>query len=212
MTGEQLFTANFKPLPYWWDLTPRPDLGQPELPAHADVVVVGSGYTGLSAALQTARGGRSTVVVDADVAGWGCSTRNGGQVSTSVKSSLPELAREHGKDRALAIIREGHRSLSWLGEFIEAERIDCDFRSSGRFHAAHSPRQYEALARQIANPPDGIDLGADLVPRSEQLRELGTDTYHGGVVYRRHASVDPARLHRGLLERVISYPAVPRRR
>ena len=78
MTGDQLFTPNFKSLPYWWDLTPRPDLGQPELPTQADVVVVGSGYTGLSAALQTARGGRSTVVVDADVAGWGCSTRNGG--------------------------------------------------------------------------------------------------------------------------------------
>jgi glycine/D-amino acid oxidase-like deaminating enzyme len=41
-----------------------------------------------------------------------------------------------------------------------------------------------------------------VVPRAEQHRELGTDAYWGGVVYRRHASVDPARYHQGLLERV----------
>jgi len=42
-----------------------------ELLARADVVVVGSGYTGLHTALQTARGGRHTVVLDAEDAGWG---------------------------------------------------------------------------------------------------------------------------------------------
>jgi glycine/D-amino acid oxidase-like deaminating enzyme len=114
----EIFTSDFQALPYWWDQTPRPDLGQPPLPARADVVVVGSGYTGLSAALQTARGGRSTVVIDADAAGWGCSTRNGGQVSSSVKPSFSELAARHGQERAKNILLEGHRSLAWLGEFV----------------------------------------------------------------------------------------------
>lgn len=204
MTGAELFAPDFKALPFWWDLTPRPDLGEPALPARADVVVVGSGYTGLSAALQTARGGRSTVVIDAEAAGWGCSTRNGGQVGASIKPGFSELVASHGEDRARKIMAEGHRSLAWLGQFIAEERIDCDYRVSGRFHAAHSPRQYEALARQVANPPAGIELAANLVPRSEQRTELGTDAYHGGVVYTRHASVDPARLHRGLVDRAIA--------
>ena len=205
MTGAALFTPDFKMLPYWWDLTPPAELDpRPAPPRSVDVLVVGSGYTGLNAALRTARGGRSTLVVDAQAIGWGCSTRNGGQVSTSIKPSLSELASAHGEDRARRIIQEGHRSLSWLGEFVEAERIDCDFRVSGRFHAAHSPRQYEALARQIASRPTGIEVDAELVPRADQRRELGTDAYHGGVVYRRHASVDPARLHAGILQRVIA--------
>ena len=67
-----LFTDDLKTTPYWWDETPRPNLSNaeiPELPARADVVVIGAGYTGLSAALQTARAGRQTVVVDAENAG-----------------------------------------------------------------------------------------------------------------------------------------------
>jgi glycine/D-amino acid oxidase-like deaminating enzyme len=208
MTGESLFTPDFKALPYWWDGTPRPDFGQPSLPARADVVVVGSGYTGLSAALQTVRGGRSTVVLDADAAGWGCSTRNGGQVSSSVKPSFSELASTHGEERARQILLEGHRSLAWLGEFVAEEKVDCDYRVSGRFHAAHSARQYDALVQFVSNPPSGIDLGARLVPRSEQRTELGTDAYHGGMVHLRHAAVDAARLHRGLLERAVEAGAI----
>ena len=204
MTGASLFTPDFKALAYWWDLTPRPDVPQADLPRSVDVLVVGSGYTGLNAALQTARGGRSTLVVDADTIGWGCSTRNGGQVSSSVKPSFSELAARHSEDRARGIIAEGHRSLAWLGKFVAAESIDCGYRISGRFHAAHNAKQYEALARHVANPPVGIDLAADLIPRSDQRKELGTDAYHGGIVYTRHAAVDPARLHRGLLERVVS--------
>lgn len=204
MTGAELFTPDFKTLPYWWDRTPPAEPIEPALPKSVDVLVVGSGYTGLSAALQTARGGRSTLVVDAQAIGWGCSTRNGGQVSTSIKPSFLELAAAHGEDRARQIIQEGHRSLSWLGEFIEAEGIDCDYRISGRFHAAHSPRQFEALARHVASRPAGIEIDAELIPRSEQTRELGTDVYHGGVIYRRHASVDPARLHAGMLQRVVA--------
>src|SRR5205085_10327166 len=142
-----------------------------------------------------------TLVLDAEAAGWGCSTRNGGQVSSSVKPSFSELASRHGDERARRIILEGHRSLAWLGDFVAAEKIECDYRVSGRFHAAHSPRQYEALAQAQKNPPRGIDIAAHLVPRGEQSRELGTNLYHGGIVYERHAAVDPARYHAGLLKR-----------
>ncbi len=45
--------------PFWWDDVPRPTLAETPLPATVDVAIVGSGYTGLNAALETARGGRS---------------------------------------------------------------------------------------------------------------------------------------------------------
>lgn len=187
--------------PYWWDAVPRPALPQDPPPARADVAVIGSGYTGLSAALQTARAGRSTVVLDAEDAGFGCSTRNGGQISTSLKPNLAELSRRHGAAQAEAILREGRESLAWTGDFIAREKIECDFRVCGRFHAAHSPARYEALARAIAAQPA---VEAHLVPRAEQHQELGTEAYYGGVVYTRHASVDPARYHQGLLDRVLT--------
>ena len=48
-----------------------------------------------------------------------------------------------------------------------------------------------------------LEVEAHIVPCSEQRSELGSDIYHGGVVYSRHASVDPARYHQGLLDLVL---------
>ncbi len=166
------------------------------------MLVVGAGYTGLHAALRTVRAGRHTVVVDSEAAGWGCSTRNGGQIGTSVKPSFAELTKRHGRQTARHILRDGHGALAWLGEFIACENIDCDFATVGRFHAAHHPRQFEALARSVEAPPPEFRADAYVVPRAEQRAELGTDAYYGGVVYPRHAALHPARYHRGLLQRV----------
>jgi glycine/D-amino acid oxidase-like deaminating enzyme len=203
MTAD-ICTADFKAEPYWWGRSPRPDLGTPDVAKSVDVAIIGSGYTGLCAALQVARGGRSTVVFDAEDAGWGCSSRNGGQISTSIKPDYAALARKHGAETAYNIVKEGHNSLAWIKEFVAAEAIDCDFRVPGRFHAAHNPKQYEILAEELANQPKGLEAPAHLVPRAEQRRELGTDVYHGGVVMEAHAALDPGRYHQGLLDRVLA--------
>lgn len=193
--------ADCKLAPYWWDDVPRPVTAAAPLPPSIDVAVVGAGYTGLHAALQTARGQRSTLVLDAEDAGWGCSTRNGGQVSTSIKPSFDLLARRHGERQAFDILKEGQRSLAFIGDFIRAERIDCDFAPVGRFHAAHNAAQYEALARRVQQQPRGLEVDAHVVPRSEQRGELGSDAYWGGAVYTQHCSLHPARYHQGLLAR-----------
>jgi glycine/D-amino acid oxidase-like deaminating enzyme len=191
---------NFSQQPYW-----RDQLGQsptlPEQPLqNVDVLIVGSGYTGLNAAIETVRGGRSTLVLDAGDPGFGCSTRNGGQISTSVKPSLEKLTRKYGAEKANAIRQEGENALRWIEERILAEKIECDFKRSGRYHAAHTPHHYEELARDAEKlgREEGIDT--HVVSRSEQLSELGSDSYFGGVVFARHASLDPAKYHRGLLQ------------
>ncbi len=201
MTDAELL-RDCKLAPYWWDDVPRPTLPVAPLPAEIDVAVIGAGYTGLHAALQTARGGRTTLVLDAEEAGWGCSTRNGGQVSTSIKPSFDALARRHGAARAFEILKEGQRSLAWIAEFVHSEGIDCDFAQVGRFHAAHSRSEFDALAQRVTHQPKGLEVEAHVVPQSEQRSELGSDVYRGGVVYRAHCSVHPARYHQGLLARV----------
>ncbi|SEK71098.1 Glycine/D-amino acid oxidase [Roseovarius nanhaiticus] len=184
---------------YWLDGLTPPEIPGGDLPREVDVVIVGSGYTGLNAAIETARGGRSTLVLDAEVPGWGCSSRNGGQISTSIKPSLAKLAARHGRDRAEAIRAEGRAALDWIGERIEAEGIDCDFRRSGRFHAAHTPAAYEELARDadILRRTEGIEV--EMIPRAEQRRELGSDAYHGAALFPRHGSLHPARYVHGLI-------------
>ncbi len=198
--------------PLWLDEAPPPPPLSEAPPAAADVAVIGSGYTGLHAAIQTARGGRSTVVVDAGDPGRGCSTRNGGQISTSVKPSFETLARRHGAERARAIRAEGTAALDWIESFVAAEGIECGFRRAGRIHAAHTPEAYEALARSAERIMREEGVEAYAVPRARQRDEIGTDFYFGAVVNPGYASLHPAKYHRGLLNLALGAGAqvVPR--
>ncbi len=199
-----MFTPDFKSEPYWWDRTPRPEVAVRNLPPSVDVAVVGSGYTGLNSAIVTARGGRSTLVLDSDDAGFGCSTRNGGQISTSIKPSLGELTKKYGSQTAFDILKEGQTALSWIGDFIRNEQMDCNFMVPGRFHAAHSSRAFARLVRQVTSQPPGLEVPYRIVERGDQQAEIGTDSYHGGIVFERHASLDPARYHKALLDLAVA--------
>jgi glycine/D-amino acid oxidase-like deaminating enzyme len=196
-----LFATDYRSEPYWWQGAPCPSCPQVALPDRCDVAIVGSGYTGLAAAIELARGGRQVLLLDAEDAGWGCSTRNGGQVSSSIKPSFSSLKARHGEAVALSVRREGLNALEWIDEFIKRERFDCDYSRVGRFHAAHNAAAYNRLAREAAHQPKGLEVEVQVVPRAEQHREIGSDLYHGGLVYPAHAALHPGKFHRGLLSR-----------
>ncbi len=165
-----------------------------------DVLVIGSGYTGLHAALITARADRTTQVIETNSPGWGCSTRNGGQISPSIKLSLAELSKKYGAEKALAIRKEGYASLEWIEEFVKAEDIDCDFQRNGRFNAAHTPQHFIKLVQEAEQLSKEEGFPSVVVTRAEQRNELGTDTYHGGVIFTRNGMLHPAKYHAGLLK------------
>ena len=196
---DTLFAPGCKNEPYWWEAAPHPELPPIAPPDKCDVAIVGSGYTGLTAAIELARGGRHVVVLDAEDAGWGCSTRNGGQVSTSIKPGFADLEALHGKNLAFRIRREGINALAWIEEFIQREKIDCNWEKVGRLHAAHNAAAYEGLVRDVTNQPRGLEVEAYVVTREEQRREIGSDRYHGGVIYPAHAALHPGKYHLGLL-------------
>jgi len=194
--SSEMFTSDFKTEPYWWDAAPREPAEPYDIPAKVDVLIVGSGYTGLHAALKTARAGRSTLVLDAQQIGYGASSRNGGQISNSIKLNLLELTKKFGKDMAAKITIEGKASRDYIESFVKEEGLDCNFKVVGRFDGAHTPKQYEKLAKTA-----GED-GSFMVPLADQHSELGTDFYYGGIVRPNHASIHPALYHRGLLSLV----------
>ncbi len=196
---KSMLATDFKQTPYWWERTPRPAMHS-ELPSDADVVIVGSGYTGLSAAIQTAKAGRDTVVIDAEAAGWGCSSRNGGQVSTSLKPTFGELSKQYGGQVALEMLREGNYALAWVESFIKQNNIDCDWQKNGRFHGAHTPAAYAKLQAKIAAIPAELNIGAYCIERDQQHNEIDSDFYHGGAIYPNNASLDPGRYHHSLLQ------------
>lgn len=195
-----LFTKDFKTQPYWWDDAPRPDPMEIDLPKDIDVLVVGSGYTGLHAAIQSARAGLGTLVVDADALGWGCSSRNGGQVSTSVKGTYPELCGRYGADLGLRLLKEGHYAMDFLDNFIREEGIACGWERNGRFSGAHNVAAYDATAKALNALPSEVATQWHMVSREEQYREIDSDLYAGGVVYPDHGALHPGQYHLELLQ------------
>src|SRR5688572_29270669 len=65
MPGTGCLAADFKSTPYWWEAAPPEATDSIDLPARSDIVIVGSGYCGLSAAAEFAHAGRTVVVLDA---------------------------------------------------------------------------------------------------------------------------------------------------
>ena len=121
---------------YWWSDAPLIALTSKPVPAAADVVIVGAGYTGLAAAIRLARAGRSVQVFDRQRPGEGASTRNGGITSGNLRPGHAELAKRFGEDRAAAILAEAKAAREDLYRFIAEEQIDCDFALTGRFSGA----------------------------------------------------------------------------
>ncbi len=185
--------------PYWWEAAPRPQLTQTDLGHDVDVAVIGSGYTGLNAALQTARAGRSTLVLERDLAGYGCSSRNGGQAGTSFKPNFFALEKRYGHAVAAAMTQEGKNALDYLIELIETEGIDCDWQRTGRFVGAHSARGFERLQRYYSGLPSSVAVDFHMVSKAEQNREIGSDFFHGGCVLEAHGSLHPGKYHSALV-------------
>ncbi len=188
--------------PLWMENAALPPRATPPLPSRVDVLVVGAGYTGLSAARETAAAGRSTLVLDAGAMGAGCSSRNGGQVAYSIKPSFKSLASKHGADLAFRICREGFDAVAYLRS-LAAQLGDCDWREAGCFYGAHTPRHFEKMAWDAENQPRGLVQRITVVPKSQQAGEIASDFYHGGCVYPDDASVDPTRLLLSLLRRAL---------
>lgn len=198
-SGSDVF-ADCRPECYWLEDAPLRSFDAGPLPEKVDLLVIGGGYTGLAAAIEAAKGGMSVLVVDREAIGAGCSSRNGGQVSTSIKPSLAALTKAHGAEVAARIRAEGRNALAHVADVVEELGIDCDWTRTGRYMAAHTPRQFEALQRMAETAERQGDPPLTVVPRAEQHAELGSERYHGGVVTPLYGAVQPARLHAGLAD------------
>ena len=203
MHAAELFADDFKAEPYWWMAAPRPDEQAPEtVPERVDVVVVGSGYTGPSAALTLARAGRDVVVLDADVPGYGASSRNAGFVGKTLKHSFGSLLTMAGEDYAKRIYGEMQAAFDCTTTLVREEQISCHYVQCGRFMAANTPAHYEGMARESELRRKYLGDQGEMIPAAEQHREFGSDLFCGGAVVPDLGAIHPGLYHLGLLERV----------
>ncbi len=178
-------------VPFWLDNPARP-AARPTLTAdtHADLVIVGGGFSGLWTALLAKERdpGRSVLLIEGDRLGWAASGRNGGFCSASLT---------HGRDNGAqrfpheidTLDRLGRENLTAIGEAVQRYGIDCDFAFRDSLTVATEPYQ----VAELQTAPEGF-LDQDAV-----RARLNSPTYLGGLLETGDlALLDPARLTWGL--------------
>ena len=136
-----------------WKLTapavgPYPRL---EGKARAEVVVIGGGFCGLSAALHLAEAGRTVALLDSHEPGWGASGRNGGQVIPGLKLDPEQLVNRLGAEAGEALANLAGGAPYLVFELIERYSIQCSPQRTGWIQLAAGPngmRQLDERVRQ----------------------------------------------------------------
>ena len=177
---------------------PSPDRRGGELPDAADVVVVGGGYTGVTAARELARGGASVVLLEAEGLGFGASTRNGGIVHPGYKLSAQALIKRYGEDLARDLYQESLSACAMVGQLIADEAIDAEWVASGHLELAWSPDHAGGLGEE-REAVERLGGSARVIARSDLAEEIGSNVYYGGLAIEGGGGLHPARYFAGLV-------------
>ncbi len=188
--------------PYWWDGMNWPTLDAPP-PDHVDLLVIGAGYTGLSAAIAAHDAGANVAVIDAGQPGQGASTRNGGMVGAHPRLGWDALRQRFGEDTADAILGEAAPALQWVRDLIEREAINCDYEVTGRIQLAWTDTHFAGQKQLAKKVTEKSPVRIDVLEKTELGAEIKTDLYKGGIIFPEHGALHPAKFHRGLLDAVL---------
>ena len=159
---------------------------RPEYPSldgdrRADVVIVGGGFTGLSAAVHLAKAGVDVALVEAHRIGDGASGRNGGQLGTGQRAWAEELEAELGFTRAKALFDLAEEAKAHLLDFAAANRIDIDY-MPGQMSVAHKKRYVKAYEAHAAIMRERFGYEQiTFIDARETAARLGSPAYFGGV-------------------------------
>lgn len=167
----------------WYEdsLPDRPTYPRLDGDRRADVVIVGGGFTGLSAAAHLAKAGTNVVLIEAHRFGDGASGRNGGQLGTGQRTPLDEMEGIVGWTRAKALFDLAEEAKTHLLEFAATNGIDVEF-VPGQLSVAHKKRyvddyrKYADYMRERAGYPHIAFMDA-----AETAERLGSTAYFGGT-------------------------------
>jgi glycine/D-amino acid oxidase-like deaminating enzyme len=189
----------------WWlreALAADPRAACPPLsgPASTDVVIVGGGFTGLWTAwwLLEREPDLRVTILEADIVGGGASGRNGGFL-TGWWDYLPALVSNFGRDGGLEAARALDGAPAWIGDWAARHSVDPWFVPGGTLVASTSPAQDDAWAGILGLAAElGVADRYVALPPAEVRARCNTPELRGGMLVPSDASVQPARLARGL--------------
>lgn len=174
--------------PTYWIATagaPPEDDGPVTGDMDVDVAIVGSGYTGLSAAIHLAREhGIKAVVLEANRTAWGCSTRNGGQAQISAgRLKRSQWVEAWGVETAVKLHHEIAEGFDLFRSLIAELDVDVEPQDGGHLYIAHRDRLMPALEAECRLMNDTFGYGARILSRAQVTQEHVGDREAAGALW-----------------------------
>jgi glycine/D-amino acid oxidase-like deaminating enzyme len=188
---------DYRETPLWWDDTTFPMLVESPLPATADAVVVGAGFTGLTAAARIASQGKHVVVVDSAALGEGASGRNAGMIHAGVRRDIAFLERKHGA-AGKALHDASVEAYAFVARTAAAAAPDAFYTQSGWLHLAHRASRMKGLRAEEKERRRLLGESTVMLEEPALESEAPCRGFFGGMLTDNGASIHPARYLAGL--------------
>lgn len=187
-----------KQTPFWVDDHPRPEGLSSDLPSETDVLVVGSGLTGLSAALRLADAGRAVTVIEADEIAGGASSMNGGMVSPDVKAGVDTVYATYGPRIGHEMWASTARSVDLVRDYATRPGIDALVHDAGMAALGKGAKALKTFDRHVAWYRAKFGVEWEVIDARDIHTIVGGDAFNVAMFEPEGFGVHPARLAFGL--------------
>ena len=186
----------------WWaETTETGDWPVLDADETADVVIIGAGFTGLSAALHMAEAGLDVCVLEARHPFWGASGRNGGFCCLGgAKAGFSDMTRMFGQDAARDFCHTERAAVEFVGDLLDRHGLDVDRHSDGETQLAHRPRDFADMRDSVAHVEEMYGVTPTLIP-PEELTQAGLNGgFHGASTIPIGFALNPRKYASGLAQ------------
>ena len=181
------------------DLNPRTNVQTLTSNKDCEWLVIGAGYTGLSAArkLSQLHSKKKIILVDAQLAGEGASSRNSGYlVDTTLNDGFTSNKELENYKKKADIYKLG---IKVVKKFINENQVDCEWNECGKYFASSKDKDKKILTR-FSETLSKLGLEHNLLSKSELTKRLGTSFYNTALHTKGGILLHPGKLVRAMID------------